>query len=581
MIGLSSAFVAAGWAHGADKGNLLVGSTPRYLVEFTRYYLQPRLEEGSIADRLRFGGFVRLVYDQFGAMLKLGVDRGDVDFLRRVDGDWDTLLEHWEVDVFSSHPTVIRELEEAVSRGEAGAAERLELANANAQLAELSQELTDRRTILRFGLALWAWRQQPKAWRESFTLFSTRLGGLNELARVTTKAVDAEFRDHVPWSDWILSTLQEGRAHAIGAAEGAVATFIAVALRAVSPDEPVPELPAAEWMAVYIEQAQKVLAAAVADARNDDIPNVAGRADKVREALEAGAEAWRQQERLSTIEAPLVPEKITKFCEQAIASVSKARIVPNLLRLAGSVTALDVPPGDPALIQSQTPKGLFTADSRFVGAEMVARDVGRQLAHLELRTLIQPMASADPRMLVADEPRTENATDFVVQLRQLVAHAVQAAEPTSVLLLLPIGWQLAEALGLSFLGGRATPPDAWGLSEGAAHNFAGVFEGAAAYHFPEIPKDVLYIVDLSRYVTAEAWQPTDEKAVTVTVLSEEEARSRAEKDPGKDELGEEEIVRRWRETALITVDPGLRLSQERDETGLTAIRLPPSLRRDT
>jgi hypothetical protein len=484
------------------------------------------------------------------------------------------------VDVFSSHPTVIRELEESARRGEVGAAERLEQAKADAQLAELSQELTDRRTILRFGLALWAWRQQPKAWRESFTLFSARMGGVDQLARITTKAIDAEFRDSVPWSGWILSTLQEGRAHAIGAADGAVTTFIAAALRAVSPDDPAPELPAAEWMPVYLDHARKVLADAVTDARNDDIPDVAERAAKIQEALEAGAKAWRQQERLSTIEAPLVPEKIAKFCEQAIASVSKARVVPDLLRLAGSATALDVPPDDPPLIQSQTHKGLFTADSRFVGAEMIAGDVGRQLAHLELRTLIQPMASADPRLLVADEPRAENAADFVLQLRQLVAHAVRAAEPTSIVLLLPIGWQLAEALGLSFLGGRATPPDEWGLSEGAAHNFAGMFEGAAAYHFPQIPKDVLYIVDLSRYVTAETWQPSDETAVTVTVLSEEEARSRAQKDPGKDELGEEEIVRRWSETALVTVDPGLRVSEERDVSALTAVRLPAPLRRD-
>jgi hypothetical protein len=580
MIGLSSAFVAAGWTHGGDKGNLLAGRAPRHLVEFTRYYLQPRLEEGVIADRLRFGGYVRLVYDQFGAILKLGVDRGDVDFLRRIDGDWDTLLEHWEVDAFSSHPTVIRQLEEAVSRGEAGATERLEEAKENAKLADLSQELTDRRTILRFGLALWAWRQQPKAWRESFTLFSKQIGGLDQLARVTTKAIDAEFRDQVPWSDWILSTLQEGRAHAIGAAEGAMTTFIATALRAVSPNEQAPELPAAEWMAVYLDQARKVLADAVADARNDDLPDVAERAAKVREALEAGAEAWRQQERLSTIEAPLVPEKITKFCEQARTSLLNASVVSELLRLADAIRELDAPPDNPPLIQSQTHKALFTEDSRFVGAEMIARDVGRQLAHLELRTLIQPMAATDRRQLVADNQGTESATEFVAQLRQLVAHAEQTAKPTSVVLLLPIGWQLAEALGLSFLRGRAVPPDEWGLSEGAAHSFAGLFEGAAAYHFPQVPKDALYIVELSRYMTAEAWQPTDEKAVTVTVLSEAEARLRAEKDPGKDELGEEEIVRRWRETALVTVDPGLRLSEERDASALTAIRLAPSLRRE-
>jgi len=42
----------------------------------------------------------------------------------------------------------------------------------------------------------------------------------------------------------------------------------------------------------------------------------------------------------------------------------------------------------------------------------------------------------------------------------------------------------------------------------------------------------------------------------------------------------DEIVRRWREIALVTVDPGLRISEERDASGLTAITLPASLQRD-
>lgn len=92
MIRLNAVFVAAGWTQGSDKGTLLASHARRHLVEFTRYYLEPRLEEGDIADRLRFGGYVTLVYDQFNAILKLAVDRGDVEFLRNADGDWDTLL---------------------------------------------------------------------------------------------------------------------------------------------------------------------------------------------------------------------------------------------------------------------------------------------------------------------------------------------------------------------------------------------------------------------------------------------------------------------------------------------------------
>jgi hypothetical protein len=582
MIGVSTTFVAAGWTHGGDKGNLLARQMPQHLVQLTKFYLQPRLEQGEIADKLRSGGYVRLVYDQFATILKLGVDRGDVAYIRAVDGDWDTLLEHVNVDAYSSHPTVIRRLEEEAGRGEPGAAERLEEARVAAQLAELIQGLTERRTVLRFGLALWAWRQQPKDWRETFTYFTAQLGGVVGLANVTTKAIDAEFEDRAgaPWSDWILGTLQMGRVHAVSATDAALQTFVAAALRAVSPGEPAPELPAAEWMVTNLDQLRNLLTAAVTETRNEDLPDVAERATRLREAVEAGAEAWRQKERLSTIEAPLVPEKVAGFREQARVALEKSRIVPDLLRLAGAVTPLDAPPHDPPLIHSRPPKNFFTADGRYVGLDMMARDIANDVAHKELSALIQPMASAEPRPLVPEDLAAENAAEFVEQLRPVVAGAVEAATATAVVVLVPIGWELAEAMGLAFLGGGPAPPEEWSVSEGTAHNYSGVFEGAAAYHFPEVPADVLYVVDLSRYATAETWQPSDDAAVTVTEISEADARSRAEQDPGRDEVGEEEIVRRWREIALVTVDPGLRINEERDASALIAIRLPTSLQRD-
>jgi hypothetical protein len=582
MIGVSTTFVAAGWTHGGDKGNLIARQMPQHLVELTKFYLQRHLEQGEIADKLRFGGYVRLVYDQFGTILKLGVDRGDVAYIRSVDGDWDTLLEHVNVDAYSSHPSVIRRLEEEAGRGEPGAAERLEEARVAAQLADLIQGLADRRTVLRFGLALWAWRQQPRDWRESFTYFTAQLGGPAGLANVTTKAIDAEFEDRAgaPWSDWILGTLQMGRVHAVGATDAALQTFVAAALRAVHPDEPAPQLPAAEWMVTNLDQLRNLLTAAVTETRNEDLPDVAERATRLSEAVEAGAEAWRQKERLSTIEAPLVPEKVAGFREQACVALAKSRIVPDLLRLAGAVTPLDAPPHDPPLIHSRPPKNFFTADGRFVGLDMMARDIANDVAHKELSALIDPMTSADPRPLVADDLGAENSAEFVEQLRPIVTSAVQAATPTAVIVLVPIGWQLAEAMGLAFLRGGPAPPEEWSVSEGTAHNYSGVFEGAAAYHFPEVPADVLYVVDLSRYATAETWQPSDDAAVTVTEIGEADARSRAENEPGRDEVGVDEIVRRWREIALVTVDPGLRISEERDASALIAIRLPTSLQRD-
>jgi hypothetical protein len=579
MLGLSPAFLAAAWAHGGEKGRLLEGRAARHLIEFTRFYLQPRLEEGVLDDRLRFGGYVRLVYAQIGTMLKLGVDAGRGEFLRRLDGDWGTLLEHWEVGAFSPHPDAIPQMEEAANRGDAGAAERLAQARANARLAELNDELTELRILLRFGLALWAWRQQPPSWSESFAYFSRQMGGLNSLAEITEKAVSAEYRDSVPWGDWILGTLQEGRVHVVPGPEAVVETFIAAALRAVNVGEEAPALPPAEWMEVYLDHAREVLTRAIADERNSDLPDVAERAEKLRQAIEAGAQAWKDQERLSTIEAPLAPEKVAPFREHARAALQTARVLPGLLRLAGAATAIDAPPENPPRMQIQAPKALFVENRRLVLADLAAGEVGRRMARLELEALLQPMASADARQIVADDPEAENAPAFVEQLRTLVARATEAPDPSYVVLLVPVQWRLSQAVGFSFLR-HVAPPAEWGLSEAAAHDFAGVFEGAPVFQLPWVPDDVLYVVDLARYVTAEEWQPSEEEIVTVTVLDEDEARERARHDSGREEVGEDEIVRRWRETALVTVDPGLRLSDQRDASAVTAIKLPASLLRD-
>jgi hypothetical protein len=275
------------------------------------------------------------------------------------------------------------------------------------------------------------------------------------------------------------------------------------------------------------------------------------------------------------------PEKVARFREQARESLFKSRVVPGLLRLAGAVRTLDAPPTDPPLIQSQTHKGLFIADSRWVGADMNAQDVGRQATHLELRTLIQPMEDVGRRSLVADESGAgDQASEFREQLRTVVVDAARDSEPGSVALLLPISWQLSEALGFSPLGRSAMPPDEWGLSEGAARSFIGSFEEVATYRFPHVPKGVLYVVDLSRYATAEAWQPSEEKDVTVTVLTEEEARERAQRTSDPEERGEAEITRGWLETAFITVDTGLRINKARDASAVTAVRVPSALRRD-
>jgi hypothetical protein len=577
MLTLSPSFLAAAWSQGGSSGALLEGRSYRHLVELTRFYLQPRLDEGGIAERLRVGKYVGLVYAQIQTMLKMAVDGGRVEFLRKLDGDWGTLLQHWHVGLLNPSPAEIPHLEEAVANGVVGARELLEHARDNATLNDVLSDLVEYRVVARFGLALWAWRKQPPSWRESFAHYSSYMGNLSEIADLTTKAFDAETRDRMPWSDWILSELQEGEAHYIGTPEAVIETFLALGLRAVDPAQPMRQLEPADWMPQYLEQARDLLDRTLEDPRNSDLPDVALRAEKLKQALESGAKSYNERERLSTIEAPLEQDKLDQFCEQARAGLESDRIVPDLLRLGHALTPRATRPTQPPLIESRTHKALFIKGDRVLGGDMIARDVGRQVAHLELRQLIEPMARVKSIPIFREDDTPYADQDFVEQLRSLISRMVEMNKTNYVVLLLPIQWRLSQALGLPFLGASAAAPVEWSLSEGTASDFLGFFATVPVFQFPEVPDSVIYVVDLARYVVGESWEVSASERVTVSVLSEDDARKRAQRTEGHVEVGEEEIAMRWREQAFITVDPGLRLSDNRDESAVIAVELPAEL----
>lgn len=255
------------------------------------------------------------------------------------------------------------------------------------------------------------------------------------------------------------------------------------------------------------------------------------------------------------------------------------RVLPDLLRLGGALTPLGGKPERPPLIESRTHKALFIEGGRMIGADMVARDVGRAVAHLELRNLIEPMANVRPRRIVAQDVASDAPQDFVEQLRDLIVRIIETTRPSYIVLFVPVQWRLSQALGLSFLGAGDVAPEQWALSEGSAHAFAGFFSDAPAFHFPEVPEDALYVVDLARYVRGETWPLTDAEEVSVRVLTEDEALERARRTDGRDEVGVEEIAMRWREHVFVTVDPGLQLSGDRDDSVVTAVELPAAFGR--
>jgi hypothetical protein len=433
------------------------------------------------------------------------------------------------------------------------------------------------RTVGRFGLTLWTWRHQPNAWRESFDHFSAHFPALRQIALVTTSALEAANQERTPWSDWILNELQEGEAHVIPTTDAILDTFVALALRRVDPDSPAPNLPPAEWMVAYGDYWRNVVAAAAEDPRNSDLADVSARARLVTEALQQGAAAWSAEERQRTVAEPLVASKVAAFRERALAALAESRSLPDLLRLASVVTPLPATPDNPPLIESSTHKGIFTADGRMLGADMIAVDLGRNTAHFELRQLFAPMSDV-PRTGIVAETTSEPVDDqFAEQLRQLAVRMASGPQARYVVLFLPIQWRLSQALGLAFLGHGADAPQEWSLSKGTADDFAGFFAGIPAFQLPEVPDGVLYVVDLGRYVRAESWVLTPLEQLAIRTLTEEEALERARRTTGHEELGVAETALRWREHVFFYVDTGLRLREERDESAVTAVEIPSTL----
>lgn len=583
MVRLYPAFLVAAWAHGGRTGGLLEERSYRHLMEFTRFYLVPRLERGSVADRVGTGAYVRLVFTQIETMLKLGIDAGKPGFVRTLDGHWSTLVRLDRVETLDPHPDEIPYLKQALEDGDPSAADLLQQATEEIPLVALFAELSQQRTIARFGLAMWAWRMGPPEWEVAFAELSAHLGSLAELAVTTTQALDAEDADRTPWSDWILGELQEGEAHFIGASEAILEAFVAMAIRRVTMSGSLPTLIPASWMSHRGDHLRGLLEEAARDRRNADLPDVVERAKRVGDALADAARAWESVERTSVIAAPLVPEKVAEFQRQALDALRENRVVPGLLTVAGAVRDAPGAPDTPPLITTTTHKALFVHGGRMVGADLVASDIGRVVAHLELDKLIGPMSALPLERALRDgpDPRASDAVDvFIERLRNVLSSTAQTRLGAWTALLLPVQWRLSQALGLAFLRAGAAPPDAWNATEGVVRAFTGTFDGRPAFQFAEVPDDRLYIVDLARYALAVAWELGEQEIVTVDALDAAQARERAQRTEGRDAIGEDEMALRWQEQAVITINPGLMIPAERDSAAAMALEVPIGLRRE-
>jgi hypothetical protein len=564
MLGLFPAMYALGAGRPTPAGDLLKGRSSRHLVEFVRFYLQPRLERGGLDERLRAGLYTKRVFETFEALLRHAVERGDTDYVVAVDGDWETLLEHWAPELDTG-----------------GMATHAR--HTPTRMQEVAEDLRRRRHLARFALAMWAWRPHPAGpvphWEPLLRYFARYFDSLPTLVDVTTASLEAEENDQVPWSDWILGQLQEGRAHFIGVPEAILDTFVILACLQIPAGSTV-ELAPREWFAwreAYLLEAAERLKS---DARSKFVGDIEERVERLKAAITAAARAQRHIDEEAIATRPLRSELVDSFVAQARAALQEERVLPSLLQWAGAAREGERDPS--LLIESYTHRALFVEGGRMVGADFVARDLGRSVSALEVDRLLATATRATVETLRAPSDGRgldeETAATFSESLRARLTDL--EGNYVHPILVIPVSWRLSEALGLPFLGGSIEAPASWGLNPGASREFVGYFGSWPVFQLPATPDRVCYAVDLARYAVATIWPVPDDEEVVVVSVDAAEAERRAARTARDADESLADVARQWRGQVRVLVDPGLSLNAERNAEALVAIQLPPLLSRD-
>jgi hypothetical protein len=518
-----------------NRGSLLAYSWLR-LSEYGRYYAERLVtdDDGSAEDREYGAQALRQVFDAYALIGKAIIDSTprDTKALGEINRYLSEFLQHWtpehdhpqqwDVELLEQQPGVDQDALEQV---------RIDVAE-NERRAQIKSELDRWRAVQRFGLLFWALHRlggtRDEAYVEAWNALAGYFGDLSETAGVVNEAIRADFEDHGPWSNWVLSELPIGQAHFPAVDAKLIQAFIVLALNRVDPDGPVPQFEPLEWLSSRSTEIRGLLEGLIAnDAVRPVLPEerLEDRAEKVIEAFEAMQRAREEQKDQRIIDSPVDLEAVDGFKRQVRETWASQHLVGPALDAAGTYEVIEgeAEEGTKWAIQQWAPKGMFVADPGVLGADWLATDIGRNLAVSEPRHLV------DAALLSAEFAGAEGQS-LAERLRAAIAEVRGRGD--QLVVLVPMNWQLTQALEVDPArrrGGDSEPP-AWVPDEEGRGAFVGTVDGVPVFDVINIPDDRIVVIALDSFLRWRQWRVAegDEVAVDLTAYDEEEARALVE-----------------------------------------------------
>jgi hypothetical protein len=505
---------------------LLLDRATRYLMDVGYSVEQPLTEPtGSISDPKDTLALGRAQFSAINAVLKASIDAADLGTFRDVDAAWSDMFEDvWLVDTKDA------------------AGEELELGSSERARLGVVRELMRYREDLRLGLAMWAAHRLEQSGDEEhqqvaadvLRRVAAAFGTMEKLFEVFERTTEDDDPVGAGWSTWFLQELPERRAHMIPTSQKLlVATVLLAAILVVGePTRPLRPRDWLDWRADEIdallerldEQAGKWGALLSPVASADPSVTVAPttpaqewrlRLHRLREVFVAGREQTRAAAKETLRRSPLDPERVAEFRAETLKQTREGRILRDTFELHGGLETKSAEPSDlqPRASRSWIPKQMFTPDSRVVGIDRAARDLARMVARAEVHDLLAALSAGKPY-------------EFDGDMRTVVDSAIEdlrSAGWRPSLVVLPVGWELARAVGLSALAPLAPPAPHPLIPPLHLRQFEGVVGDVPAISLPEVEPEELWVVDLGAAAHYLEWPSDDGSGIRFELQEFDEA----------------------------------------------------------